>query len=307
MFHNNCMNRDKKCPLLIRSSPDKEEYQHITPEGTGWNFLGFTSHLLKQGEIWKGETGEDEYLFVLLGGNFSAKTSEGSWKTEDGRRDVFSGLPHALYLPKNCEFEISSPEGILDIACGWCPAEKKFPARLITPENVLEMGIEYRGGDNASRQINSILPPGSACNKLICVEVYTPSGNWSSFPAHKHDRRIVDQATGKVIEACLEEIYFYKIDKPRGYAIQKVYNDDRTLDEIGEPRNNDVMLIPEGYHPVIACHGYNVYYLNFLAGSDLSLANSDDPDHKWIYGTWKGMDPRIPLVTIDMNRVKHKS
>ena len=92
------------------------------------------------------------------------------------------------------------------------------------------MGIEFRGGDNASRQINSILPPGSKCHRLVCVEVYTPSGNWSSFPAHKHDIRQTDPVTGEVTEACLEELYFYKIDKPQGFAIQKIYTDDRSLD-----------------------------------------------------------------------------
>ena len=163
------------------------------------------------------------------------------------------------------------------------------------------MGIEYRGGDNASRQINRILPPGSPASRLVCVEVYTPSGNWSSFPAHKHDTRRTNPETGAIVEASLEEIYFYKISMPQGFAIQKIYNDDRSIDEIAEAHNNDVVLVPEGYHPVVACHGYNVYYLNFLAGSDQSLASSDDPDHKWIYGTWKTMDPRLPVVTIDMN------
>jgi len=90
-------------------------------------------------------------------------------------------------------------------------------------------------------------------------------------------------------------------DKPQGFAIQQVYNDDRSLDEIAVARNNDVVLVPEGYHPVAAGHGYNVYYLNFLTGSDQSLANTDDPDHKWIYDSWKGRDPRIPMVSAEMN------
>ena len=295
------MNRDKKCPLLSKSSSDKEIYQYITSSEAGWEYLNFMARTLKSGEKWVGETGNNEYLFVLLGGNFSAKSSAGNWTTSNGRKDVFSGLPHALYLPRNTQFEITPSGGLLDIACGWCQAEETFPAQFITPSDVLGMGIEYRGGDNASRQINRILPPASGCNRLVCVEVYTPSGNWSSFPAHKHDIRKTDPVTGTLIEASLQEIYFYKINKPQGFALQKVYNDDRTFDEIAEAHNNDVVLIPEGYHPVVAGHGYNVYYLNFLAGSDQSLASTDDPDHKWIYGTWKGMDPRIPVVTIDMN------
>ncbi len=294
------MNRDKKCPLLVKAEKSKI-YQQLSASEAGWKFLNFSARTFDKGEAWKGETGENEMLIVLLGGKFRAVTSAGSWETRCGRKNVFSGLPHALYMPRNTVYEILASGSNLDIACGWCPGEKDFPARLITPEDVLKLGIEYRGGDNASRQINSILPPGSACNKLICVEVYTPSGNWSSFPAHKHDTRKVDTETGTLKEASLEEIYFYKTDKPQGFAIQKIYNDRRTLNEIAEPLDNDIVLIPEGYHPVVAGHGYNVYYLNFLAGSDQSLANTDDPDHKWIYGTWKGMDPRIPLVTIEMN------
>jgi 5-deoxy-glucuronate isomerase len=295
------MNRDKKCPLLAKSSPDKEIYQSITSEEAGWNHLNFIAKTMKHGQKWIGETAENEYLFVLLAGNFSAVTSAGSWKTSNGRKDVFNGLPHALYLPPYTEFEIM-PAGIfLDIAGGWCKAEQTFPAHFIKPSDVADMGIEFRGGDNASRQINRILPPGSKCNRLVCVEVYTPSGNWSSFPAHKHDTRNTDPVTGHLTEASLEEIYFYKIDKPQGFAIQKIYNDSRSLDEIAEANNNDAVLVPEGYHPVVAGYGYNVYYLNFLAGSDQSLASTDDPDHKWIYGTWKGLDPRIPVVTIEMN------
>jgi 5-deoxy-glucuronate isomerase len=295
------MKRDKKCPLVAISSAGNDIYQSVSSEEAGWEHLNFSARILEKDQKWTGKTGGNEYVFVLMGGNFSAKTSVGSWETKNGRKDVFSGFPHALYLPQNTNFEISPIGDFLDIACSWCKADKEFPAQFITPSDVEAMGIEFRGGDNASRQINRILPPGSACNKLVCVEVYTPSGNWSSFPAHKHDHRKVDPQTGKLLEAKLEEIYFYKIDKPQGFALQKIYTDDRRIDEIAEAHNNDIVLIPEGYHPVIAGHGYNVYYLNFLAGSDQSLTSTDDPDHKWIYGTWKGMDPRIPMVTIEMN------
>lgn len=295
------MNRNKNCPILAKPSSDNEIYQSITSAEAGWNHLNFMARTMKPGQNWIGDTGINEYLFVLLGGNFLAETSSGTWKTSNGRKDVFSGLPHALYLPQHTKFEITPVGSFLDIACGWCIAEQSFLVHYITPSDVVDMGIEYRGGDNASRQINRILPPGSLVNRLVCVEVYTPSGNWSSFPAHKHDTRKTDPVTGALMEACLEEIYFYKFDKPQGFAIQKVYNDDRSLDEIAEAHHNDVVLVPEGYHPVVAGHGYNAYYLNFLAGSDQSLASTDDPDHKWIYGTWKGMDPRIPIVTIEMN------
>lgn len=290
----------RKCRLLIEAARE-EVYQEITSADAGWSLLNFKARIINPGLKWKGCTGSNEYLFVLMGGNFEAVTSAGTWETKNGRKDPFSGLPHALYLPQHTDFEIKPVGGPLDVACGWCSASEIFPARLITPSDVENMGIELRGGDNASRQINRILPPGAQCNRLVCVEVYTPSGNWSSFPAHKHDKRKSDPLSGKVLEADLEEIYFYKTEKPQGFAYQKIYNDDRSLDELVETHNNDVVLIPEGYHPVVACHGYNIYYLNFLAGSDQSLASTDDPDHKWIYGTWKGLDPRLPIVTAEMN------
>lgn len=286
------MKKDKKYPLLAKPNTGFGIYQSILQKETGWQFLNFQARLMKKGECWKSNTGGNEYAIILLGGNFSLKSNKGSWKTINGRKDVFSGIAQSLYLPRNTEFELVAESEILDIAYGWCESDEDHPAYFKPPE---EAEIEIRGGDNASRQINSLLQPGFDCQRLVCVEVYTPSGNWSSFPAHKHDNRKVDE-NGNVLEACLEEIYFYKIDKPQGFAIQQVYNDDRSLDEIAVARNNDVVLVPEGYHPVVAGHGYNVYYLNFLTGSDQSLASTDDPDHKWIYGTWKGIDPRLPIV-----------
>jgi len=291
------MIRDTKCRLLAKPVSEAGIYQSILKEETGWQYLNFQARLMKKGDTWSGNTGGNEYGIILLGGNYSVKSNRGNWETENGRKDVFSGIAHTLYLPRNTDFELTSVSEVLDIAFGWCETDEDHPARFKSPE---EAAIEIRGGDNATRQINSLIQPGFDCHRLVSVEVYTPSGNWSSFPAHKHDSRKVDEE-GKVTEACLEETYFYKIDKPQGFAIQQVYNDDRSLDEIAVARNNDVVLVPEGYHPVAAGHGYNVYYLNFLTGSDQSLANTDDPDHKWIYDSWKGRDPRIPMVSAEMN------
>ncbi len=286
------MNRDPKCKLLIKPSGNSGVYQRVIPAEAGWKNLNFEARLMYAGESWKGNTGENEYGIILLGGDYSVTSDKGSWKTKNGRKDVFSGIAHTLYLPRHTEFTLTAESDTLDIACGWCLTDQDHPAVFKIPE---EAAIEIRGGDNATRQINSLIQPGFGCHKLVSVEVYTPSGNWSSFPAHKHDNRKLSPE-GKVLEACLEEIYFYKIDKPQGYAIQQIYNDDRSLDEIARARNNDIVLVPRGYHPVVAGHGYNVYYLNFLAGTDQSLANTDDPDHKWIYNSWKGKDPRLPMV-----------
>jgi 5-deoxy-glucuronate isomerase len=283
--------------LLIHPNEGESVYQRITAADAGWEHLNMEARLLKKGESWTGYTGEDEYGFILLSGNYTVATNHGTWNTSNGRKSVFSGIAHSLYLPRHTEFNLTATSEVLDIAAGWVKAKTDFPARFKTPE---EAAIEIRGGENATRQINSLIEPGFGCSSLVAVEVYTPSGNWSSFPAHKHDVRILD-ANGELKEADLEEIYFYKIDKPGGFALQQVYTSDRSLDEILRAGNNDAVLVPEGYHPVVALHGYNCYYLNFLAGSDQSLANTPDPDHSWLFDSWKFRDPRIPMVTAEMN------
>jgi len=200
---------------------------------------------------------------------------------------VFDGLPHALYLPIETEFTVSAATDC-EIALCFSRAEEKYPARLITPD---EVEVEVRGGANATRQINHILKPEFPAQRLLLVEVYTPSGNWSSYPPHKHDvHRPPD-------EVDLEEIYYYKIDRPEGYAIQRVYTPDGRIDETLTVRDGELVLVPEGYHPVVAAHGYNVYYLNALAGSARSMAATDDPAYAWVRESWREQDPRVPLVT----------
>ncbi len=274
-------------------------YQKVSAIEAGWTYLDFEARLMKKGEQWSGYSGENEYGIILLSGNYSIVSDKGSWKTVNGRKSVFSGIAHTLYLPRHTSFTLTAESEVLDIATGWCPASQDFPARFKTPD---EAAIEIRGGDNATRQINSLIEPGFGCNKLVAVEVYTPSGNWSSFPAHKHDERKVDER-GTLTEAILEEFYFYKLDKEQGYAIQQVYTSGGSLNELMQLKNNDIVMVPYGYHPVVAAHGYNCYYLNFLAGSDQSLASTPDPDHNWIFHSWKGKDPRVPLVTAMMNNL----
>jgi 5-deoxy-glucuronate isomerase len=285
--------------LLVRPNPGNRRYHRFTAEDAGWSYLNFEARLLDNHETFSENTGENEYCIVLLGGNFKVSSDKGEWETRNGRKDVFSGIAHTLYLPRNTSFTLTAQTDNTDIAICRVATNEDHPPYLKQPE---EAAIEFRGGDNANRQINSLLQPGFDCHKIVCVEVYTPSGNWSSYPAHKHDERKLD-ANGNLLEAELEEIYFYKIDKPNGFAIQQVYTDDRSLDEIIKVHNNDAVLVPRGYHPVVAGHGYNVYYLNFLAGSDQSLANTPDPQQEWIFGTWKGQDPRLPMVTAEMNQI----
>lgn len=284
-------------PKLLRvPTKGQSEYQHIDSADAGWEHLGFGARRLRQTQCWMGTTGDCEFGFVILGGVCRIESPKGNWPRVGRRPNVFAGMPYGLYLPPNSDFAVTSLSEELDIAYGWCRAKSAHPARLVRPE---ESNIEIRGGGSATRQINSIFPPGFPCDRLVAVEVYTPAGNWSSFPPHKHDVHRVDER-GQILEADLEEVYFYKLDRPEGFATQRVYTSDGRLDETVTARNDEVVLIPEGYHPVASPPGYTTYYLNFLAGTAQSLANSDDPEHAWIKRTWNERDPRLPLVSLSM-------
>lgn len=282
---------------LVRHPKPIGSYQKISAADAGWTHLNMEARLMQKGEVWEGNTGENEYGFILLSGNYTVETSHGNWQTRNGRKSVFEGIAHTLYLPRHTTFALTATSDLLDIAAGWCKAHDDFEARFKTPA---EAAIEIRGGDNATRQINSLIEPGFGASRLVAVEVYTPAGNWSSYPAHKHDERILD-ADGNILEANLEEFYCFKMEKPGAFAIQQVYTQDRSLDEVIKVHNNDVVLVPKGFHPVVAGHGFHCYYLNFLAGSDQSLANTPDPNHVWMFDSWTGKDPRIPMVTAAMN------
>lgn len=271
-------------------------FAEVLAAQAGWQLLNMQARRMNRGEVWAGETGEHEYVHVILGGVCHVHSNTGGFPDVGRRPNVFSGMPYAVYLSRRTEFAVEALTDGFEVATCWVPTDQDHPARLVTPA---DCAIELRGGGNASRQINGILPPGFDCHRLVCVEVYTPGGNWSSYPPHKHDVHRED-AAGNVLEADLEEIYFYKIDRPGGYAYQRVYNDDRSIDGLMLAEQHDTVLVPEGYHPVVSAHGYTTYYLNFLAGSAQSLANSDDPAYAWVKTGWTSLDPRLPIVDLGM-------
>lgn len=275
--------------LLIKPVPPLSpsgETMVVTPESTGFEYLTMRIRRMLRDEKYSSETGACELGLVVLGGRCSVESTAGSWLKFGSRAHVFAGLPTALYLPIDTEFTVVA-ETDCEIALCFSRAEEKFPARLITPD---EIEVEIRGGANATRQINHILKPEFPGHRLLLVEVYTPSGNWSSYPPHKHDVHSPPE------EVDLEELYYYKVDRPEGYAIQRVYTSDGRIDQTLTVRDGELVLIPEGYHPVVAAHGYNVYYLNALAGSARSMAASDDPDYAWVRQSWTDQDARVPLV-----------
>jgi 5-deoxy-glucuronate isomerase len=278
------MGNNATMQLLLRPGNDGREVTE------GFEFLSLSATKLDAGERVNGDTAGRELGLVVLGGRCSVESSRGSWKRIGRRADVFSGMPYALYLPVATHFEVTADTSC-DLVFCYSRATEYHDPQLVKPS---EVEIEIRGGANATRQINKIFRPEFAADRLLIVEVYTPGGNWSSYPPHKHDVHNLP------IEADLEELYYYRINRPEGYAIQKVYTRDRRLDHTLTVRDGEMVRVPEGYHPVVAAHGYNVYYLNALAGSARSMAASDDPDYEWVRSTWHEKDPRLPLVTMDM-------
>ncbi|HSN74453.1 MAG TPA: 5-deoxy-glucuronate isomerase [Anaerolineae bacterium] len=287
------------------SSADPEVVVEVTPELAGWDTIHFQVRRLAAGKAWSFQTENNELALVVLGGAVNVDSSRGQWQGVGRRANVFAGLPYALYLPPHTDLTVTAAVDS-EFAVAWVEADADHAPVLVTPADV---GIEIRGGDHATRQINRILPPGFPCQRLVVVEVYTPAGNWSSYPPHKHDVHTLD-AEGNLLQADLDEIYYYKIDKPEGFALQRVYTDaDSPLQRTGFPidaaviaRNDDVVLIPEGYHPVSSPVGYMTYYLNVLAGSAQSLAAQDDPQFAWVKDSYESMDPRVPIYDVSEAR-----
>lgn len=283
------------------NSSEPDVVVEVTPEIAGWNYIHFQVRRLEPQRSWAFNTSDNELVIVVLGGSLSVASNRGKWPQVGQRKNVFSGLPSALYLPPHTSFSATAVT-VCDFAVAWASADQDYPPRLVTPADV---EVEIRGGDNATRQINSLLPPGFPCQRLVIVEVYTPGGNWSSYPPHKHDLHKVS-TEGDLIEADLEEVYYYKTDRPEGYALQRIYTaPESPLHRAGFPidsvlvlRDNDVALIPEGYHPVSSPPGYTTYYLNVLAGSAQSLANSDDPQYSWVKESYRRVDTRVPLYDV---------
>jgi 5-deoxy-glucuronate isomerase len=280
-----------------RNPQDPDLILAVTPDLAGWDFISFQARRLGAGREWSFNSDENELAIVLLSGAISVRSTRGNWNGRE-RKDVWTSAATALYLPRKTGFTILADRDS-EFAVTWVPTTEDHDPWLIQAQDV---PISVRGGDNVSRQINDLLPPSSPVHRLVLVEVYTPSGNWSSYPPHKHDVHIEDEA-GHLIESDLEEVYFYKIDKPEGYAYQRVYTDENSplhragypIDAMLKAQDNCAVLIPEGYHPVVSAPGYTTYYLNVLAGSAQSLANQDDPRYAWVKESYKSIDPRLPL------------
>jgi 5-deoxy-glucuronate isomerase len=216
---------------------------------------------------------------VLVTGKASVKTLHESWDNLGERMSIFSENsgkdgkpPYAVYVPNDDQFSVAA-ETDLELALCSAPGKGSFPARLITPEH---MTYETRGQGTNTRHICNILPETAEADSLLVVEVITPNGNWSSYPPHKHDSDNIPE------ESYLEETYYHRINPPQGFAFQRVYTDDGSLDETMAVQNHDVVLVPRGFHPVGAPYGYDLYSLNVMAGPKRIWKFYNDPEHEWI-------------------------
>jgi 5-deoxy-glucuronate isomerase len=271
----------------------------VGPERAGWRYLSCSvREVPATGRRIRVMDGRHEICLVVLSGRDVAVTDgEGGRWLLPGRESVFDDLPSAIWFPNSRELAITvgTPprDGPTIVAWAWAPRSTRDGVATepipIVPRDVV---VETRGAGNATRQINHIVAPSFPADRLEVVEVLTPSGNWSSWPPHKHD--VDDMPT----EAVLEEIYHYRFRRPEAWAIQRVYRPDRSRDALFEVRDGDVVLVTDGYHPFTAAHGDDAYYLNALAGDRRTMACSFDPDLDWVRATWADTapDPRVPLV-----------
>ncbi|MFJ3773887.1 5-deoxy-glucuronate isomerase [Streptomyces sp. NPDC090075] len=287
------MSDNAKYHLPKGTSADGDYDVQITPESAGWGYSGLRILTLEPGEAHVLSTGDSEFLVLPLTGSCTV-TADGTTFELAGRTGVFASATDFAYLPRASAALISSAAGGRFALPSARTEQGGHPARYGRKENV---PVELRGAGACSRQVNNYCLPGTFdAEQLLVCEVLTPGGNWSSYPPHKHDEARPGQ------ESELEEIYYFEISGGDGaFGYQRVYGTpDRPIDVLAEVRSGDTVLIPHGWHgPSVAAPGYDLYYLNVMAGpgQDRAWLICDDPAHGWVRGTWdsQDVDDRLPF------------
>ncbi|MFV0306663.1 MAG: 5-deoxy-glucuronate isomerase [Desertimonas sp.] len=284
---------------------------HLTHVDAGWTYCGLTVLALAPGEQRTIDTGEREVIALPLSATDVTLTVDGARDPASfelaGRSSVFARVTDFVYVGRDSTLRITAPNGG-EIAVPSARCDRPLPPRYGPAEDV---AVEVRGAGPATRQVTNFASPEAwgHADKLMCVELLTPDGNWSSYPPHKHD----DSPECPVNN---EELYYFRIGRsggtevaPEGFGLHRTYTGDRpdldaaaTVDDNVVVGDGDVYVIPRGYHgPCVAAPGYPMYYLNVLAGpgGERSMAFCDDPAHHWVRDSWEGMplDPRCPMTT----------
>lgn len=240
---------------------------NITPESAGWSYVGFEVCWLRRGDVIERPLQSRELCVVVLTGTADI----GTWRDVGSRLSIFDGGPDAAYLPPGRRVLIGAKSEQCEIALCWAPAKQGAEPALIRASDIKPF---TRGSGRTERTIRNILMEDRPAESLLVTEVLTPAGNWSSYPPHKHDTDDPPR------ETYLEETYYHRMARPGGFAVQLVYTSDRSLDEAIQVRDGNVVLVPRGFHPVAAAPGYDLYYLNVMAGPRREWLITTDPDHR---------------------------
>lgn len=255
-------------------APDADgRVQHITPESAGWKHVGFSVYELEAGKTLTMPAIGEETCLVLIGGKASVHTEARQFDNIGDRMGPFERKkPYAVYIAPGEEYTLTAHTAC-EVAVCQAPARGDLPTRLIAPDDI---GAEARGHGNNKRYVHNILPDSEIAESLLVVEVYTDEGCTSSYPSHKHDH------ANEPHETYLEETYYHRLNPEQGFCLQRVYTDERDLDECMAAYNKDVVQVPRGYHPVATIAGYDSYYLNVMAGPSRKWLFTWEQDHAWV-------------------------
>lgn len=260
--------------LLVKPKGTRGLVHDLTPEGAGWGYVGFQVHRLAQGETASGALGDREAIIVFVEGKGHLRGAGRDFGTLGDRMDVFEKTPpHCVYLPEGSDWEV---EATTDLTLAICtaPGLGGHGAAVIGPEGVVQ-GTRGRGTN--TRQINAIaMEDRDVAGSLLVTEVFTPAGHWSSYPPHRHDEDDFPRMT------YLEETYYHRLNPAQGFGIQRVFTEDGSLDETMAVSDHDLVLVPRGHHPCGSPYGYEMYYLNVMAGPLRKWRFQNHPDHDWI-------------------------
>ena len=259
--------------LLVKARPAGRTIVEVTPASAQWRYVGFAAYRLAPGEREVVRVPGAETCIVVLTGRVSVTTAGHRWEDIGQRESVFDDAsPYAVYVPTPDEVHVTAHTAA-EIAVASAPGGAALEPRLIEPS---AMKQSTRGQGSNTRYVRDILPETEPAHSLLVVEVRTPSGHSSSYPPHKHDRDDLPN------ESALEETYYHRLDPPQGFVFQRVYTDDRSLDESMAVEDHDVVMVPRGYHPVVVPHGYPSDYLNVMAGPHREWHFHNDPVHEWM-------------------------
>lgn len=260
--------------LLRKPFGTHGKVHEITPQSAGWRYVGFSLYRLRKGERATEVTGSNEVILVMVEGKATINAAGQDWGVLGDRMNVFEKTPpHCLYVPNNENWEAVA-ETDCTIAVCVAPGRGEHEARRIGPDGI---SLTERGKGGNTRYINNIaMENEDFCDSLLVTEVFTPAGHWSSYPSHRHDEDDFPRIT------CLEETYYHRLNPADGFGLQRVYTDDGRLDETMAVKDGDVVLVPRGHHPCGAPYGFEMYYLNVMAGPLRKWRFVPDPAVEWI-------------------------